>query len=154
MVARRSGGDDQTKRYDPVRHLARHLLLSADLDGVAFADWRLTLAQYLALSSLYLGGAVIEAGTRFSDQPSDIYPQLAPTGWLPATGAVEPISVDAVQLFWEAGPYPPGKLLGRRPTTYWACVSPVNAGNLWQLTGLGSGLPPKQMYIGQGGMQP
>jgi hypothetical protein len=118
-------------------------------------------AQYLALSDLFVNNAVIQAGTRFSDQPGDIYPQLVDPGWLPSSWAIEPLNDEATQLYWQCGPFigpsPRQQWTGiyvPRPRTFWQCLSPINAGNLFQLSGLGASLPPKSMYLAQGGYAP
>ena len=51
--------------------------------------------QFRALTDLYLNdGTYVQAGTTF----------IAPTGWVPATNACDPLTPDAVQAYWNAGP--------------------------------------------------
>jgi hypothetical protein len=56
-------------------------------------------AQYRALQDLY-PGIFIAAGTIFSDSAPDF---SVPVGWVPPA-AVDPISPEAIQNFWNAGP--------------------------------------------------
>jgi hypothetical protein len=116
------------------------------------------MGLYRALNDLVPGLAVIPAGTVFTDGASPGV-QLAPTGWIPGTPAVEPLDADAVAKFFAAGPYPPSLIRGQftnapvqPPTTFWQRVS----GNTYQLTGLGIGLGQKQMFVGcaNGGIMP
>jgi|SRR6516164_5036683 hypothetical protein len=51
--------------------------------------------QFRALTDLYLNnGVYVQAGTTFE----------APAGWVPAANAVDPVTPDAVQAYWNAGP--------------------------------------------------
>jgi hypothetical protein len=72
---------------------------------------------------------------------------LLPANWVPP-GAVEPLDNSAVAAFYAAGPqFTP--LVRQQwsgvpvspPATYWRAIPNTNP-TMWQLTGLGSGLPP------------
>jgi hypothetical protein len=62
------------------------------------------MAQYRSLVDIYTpDGHYAEASQILSDQGgANTIP--IPTGWIPATGAVDPITPDAVQNYWQAGP--------------------------------------------------
>jgi hypothetical protein len=116
------------------------------------------MALYRSLQDLAVGGAVIQAGTIFTDGNSQGGPQIVPSNWVPATPAVEPLDADAAAKFFAAGPYPPGLVRGQfsntpvpPPACYWKAAGPNNQ---WQLTGIGASLGIKQMFIGQGGRLP
>jgi hypothetical protein len=69
-----------------------------------------------------------------------------PVNWVPPA-AVDPIDTAAVNAFYNAGPQTFSILIRQQwstapvspPVTYWQQIS---GGKLWQLTGLGAGLPP------------
>jgi hypothetical protein len=62
------------------------------------------MASYVALADLYLPGDLfVQAGATLSDSnaPGSL---PIPVGWLPPSGAVDPIDTQAVQNYFNAGP--------------------------------------------------
>lgn len=100
------------------------------------------MATYRALEDIYPGGnyAYIPAGAIFSD------PNSIPVGWVPP-GSVDPISTDAIQNFWNAGPQFEFRQWAMRLTTppsiYWSLINPGT--QTYQLTGAGASLGPRQL---------
>lgn len=117
------------------------------------------MSTYRFLSDHFIGGVYYQAGTTASDVggtippptpsglPSPPYPP-DPTEWIPS-GNVEPMDAAATTAFWNAGVQLPGKIQQQwtgigvpPPATKW-----VSAGApLYQLTGLGAGLGPRQFF--------
>jgi|SRR5262249_3364841 len=102
-------------------------------------------ATYRALTDLYLNdGTHIQAGTTF----------VPPAGWVPATNAVDPLTPDAVQAYWNAGPNGCRDAEWRRalftntnrwsdvpvapPSTQWQPSDPTKPWLGYTLNGLGS----------------
>jgi hypothetical protein len=102
------------------------------------------MARYMLLTDHFLpGGAYAPAGSIVSTV--DVGGTL-PVGWI--SNAVDPLDAAAVQVFWQAGPQTMPLLVRQcwsgvpvsAPVTYWRAL-PGNT-TMWQLTGLGAGLPP------------
>jgi hypothetical protein len=97
------------------------------------------VSTYRFLQDASVGRTYYEAGTVAST--ADVGGTL-PVGWVPPA-AVDPLDAPAAAAFFAAGPQLLGSVRTQwttapvaQPLTYW-----VRAGNdLWQLTGLGSGL--------------
>jgi hypothetical protein len=60
------------------------------------------LATYKVIADLFVmpGSIYASAGDTISDGPGGILP----VGWQPPTGAVDPITSDAIQAYWNVGP--------------------------------------------------
>jgi hypothetical protein len=101
------------------------------------------MAQYRFLTDHMLpGGGYVQAGTTLSTV--DVGGTL-PTNWVPSN-AVDPLDSPAVNAFYARGPQITPLIRGQwsdvfvaAPKTYW---KQIPATNQWQLTGLGSALPP------------
>lgn len=112
------------------------------------------MSDYRALADLYLpNGRYAMANDVLSDSgtPGSV---PVPIGWIPATGAVDPLTSDAVQALWNVGPTNMANAeIGRQtfivsrwsgtpysaPSVYW---KRLDAGHC-QLTGAGAALGPK-----------
>jgi hypothetical protein len=100
------------------------------------------MAQYRALHRITAGAnwPMIDPGVTFSDTPGDSVPQMVPGGWIPPA-ACEPISADAIQNFWNAGPQQlPGPLRVSRPAIYWTPYPAGGGTRPMILTGAGAAL--------------
>jgi len=108
------------------------------------------MATYRALTDLYLpSGVYVQAGSTF-----DIS-----TTWVPATNAVDPVSPDAVERYWQAGPAGCADAEWRRalftncarwsdvpvaaPSTQWLPVDPTKPWLGFVLSGGGGNYGPK-----------
>lgn len=105
-------------------------------------------ASYRFLRDHFIGGTYIAAGDVASDA------DVLPSGWVPSAN-VDPLTDDAVQQFYDAGPQLTGVIRTQwqaapmyAPATYWYETTP----NWWGLTGLGSDqtqYPPRLAFIGR-----
>ena len=94
------------------------------------------MARYRWLQDGHTNGAYYHAG--------DI--MQAADDWVPSA-AVDPLDAAAVRALYSAGPQTMPLLVRQQwstqpvspPVTYW---QQIPGGKLWQLTGLGAGLPP------------
>ena len=116
------------------------------------------MSTYMLLQDMYISNQILQAGTVQST--ADIGGVL-PTNWVPNPN-VDPLDGAAVNAFYAAGPSQPGLIRSllavpginiTKPVTRWQSTS-INPWSTefssefggevrqWQLTGLGSGLPP------------
>jgi hypothetical protein len=101
------------------------------------------MAQYRFLQDCYVGTAYVNAGDVAST--ADVGGAL-PANFIPPA-AVDPLDTPAVNAFYAQGPQTMPLLVRQQwstipvnvPVTYW---KQIPGGKLWQLTGLGAGLPP------------
>ena len=114
------------------------------------------MAQYRMLQDHFdANGRYYQAGTIASTQDAG---GTLPTGWTP-TGQVDPLDTPAVNAFYAAGPQLNGPIKTQwsalsvaAPVTRWVERVNPNPYREYVLTGLGAGLPFKQMFFG--GIQP
>jgi hypothetical protein len=107
------------------------------------------MSTYRLLADHYVGTAYFLAGTIQST--ADVPGGMLPLNWQPS-GACEPLDTPAVNAFYAQGPQTLPLVRSRwtgifvpRPVTYWQVISNGPGFNTYQLTGLGSGLPPISM---------
>jgi hypothetical protein len=108
------------------------------------------MAVYRLLVDHFVKNAFLPAGTIVSDTGPGA--QLPPA-WVPTPGT-DPLDADATQKFWLAGPGSPGPFRTQFtginigvPTTWWKPVpGTASPTRMFQLTGLGSTLPPVLGY--------
>jgi hypothetical protein len=108
------------------------------------------MATYRALADISFGSSwpYAQAGTILVDGPGG----NIPNNWVPP-GCVDPLDGLALAAFYAAGPQMPGKVQQQwtgigvsPPTTKWVPVGPNAGPGLYQLTGLGAGLPAQQFF--------
>jgi hypothetical protein len=108
------------------------------------------MSSYRFLSDHSIRGQYYPAGTTAST--ADVGGSL-PLNWVPS-GAVDPVDPAALAAFYAAGPQVPGNPIRTQFTginvvpaiTFWRRVSGSNPNVLYQLQGLGLGLPPVLGY--------
>ena len=110
------------------------------------------MSTYRFLQYHYVNGVTYLAGTTAATFDAG---GTLPTGWLPS-GAVDPLDAPAVNAFYAVGPQVCGSIKTQwsglsvaAPVTRW---TPAGPNQQYVLTGLGAGLPFKQMLFG--GVQP
>lgn len=108
------------------------------------------MAFYRFLSDHNIGGVYFQAGTTATT--ADVPGGQLPLGWVP-TGAVEAMDLAAVSAVWAAGVQLTGKVQTQwagigvaPPVTRWVPVAQPNPSQLYQLTGLGAALAPRQFF--------
>jgi hypothetical protein len=113
------------------------------------------MSTYRFLQDHYVNGVTYQAGTTASTFDAG---GTLPTGWVP-TGQVDPLDNAAVTAFYSAGPQLNGAIKTQwsglsvaAPVTRWTDRVLPNLYREYVLTGLGVGLPFKQMFFG--GIQP
>ena len=124
------------------------------------------MSTYRFLSDHFIGGQYFQAGTTATtaDVPGGTIPAPTPSGlpippyppdpteWIPS-GNVEPMDAAATTAFWNAGVQLPGRVQQQwtgigvpPPATRWVALGQRGAPGLYQLSGLGSSLPPRQFF--------
>lgn len=98
------------------------------------------MATYRALQDISLGASwpYITAGQILTDG-LDGNPPNIPLNWVPPA-AVDPISPDAIQAFWNAGPQQLGAVRVSRPLIYWTPYPAGGGTRPMILTGAGAAL--------------
>jgi hypothetical protein len=98
------------------------------------------VATYRALQDISLDASwpYITAGQMLTDG-LDGNPPNIPLNWVPPA-AVDPISPDAIQNFWNAGVQQLGLVRVSRPLIYWAPFPSAGGTRPYQLTGAGAAL--------------
>jgi hypothetical protein len=98
------------------------------------------MATYRALQDISLGASwpYITAGQMLTDG-LDGNPANIPLGWVPPA-AVDPISSDAIQNFWNAGVQILGMVRVSPPLIYWQPFPAGGGTRPYQLTGPGAAL--------------
>ena len=102
------------------------------------------MSQYRFLQDAYVGTQYFLAGTTAAT--ADVAGGTLPIGWTPSV-CVDPLDTPAVNAFYAQGPQTFPILIRQQwstqpvspPVTYWRQIP---GGRMWQLTGLGAGLPP------------
>jgi hypothetical protein len=101
------------------------------------------VSTYRFLQDAYIGTQYFQAGTTAAT--ADVAGGTLPIGWKPGV-CVEPLDTPAVNAFYAVGPQTPilirqqwSTISVSSPVTYW---KQIPGGMMWQLVGLGAGLPP------------
>jgi hypothetical protein len=106
------------------------------------------MSQYFFLTDHWIGGQYYSAGTTAFTR--DVIGGTLPTGWVPS-GGVDPLDAPALAAFYAQGPQFPfvpsrTQFTGVNvvpPITFWKpVVGSANPNRMYQLQGLGLGLPP------------